>query len=886
MQAGLPSQHEGRPVRGSRLLLAAGTLASAVPLGAAFSQDSPPDAAPILVVDGEGGGIEGAVVQVLRAPPADAALPHGALLIRTRTTSNGAMERGLPSVRGMTLVVDHPRYERFIGTFDDGRMPATIRLGPGRSLKGRVFFSDGREAARATVCVRWRDENAPFPTDAVRRCADTGNDGRFVVSGLSTFPEAEVVAEAEGHGRAARDIGGSPWPDQPILLRLPAEATGDEATVRQTSPGGVRVQVLSAAGVPVDRFTMRVLIKRARSHSTFAREVDQGTSPVVVPIPGDVGQADLVQIHFQAENHLLSGAYGLTPSPGRVVDLGVVYLEPGAVVTGRLFAAGGAEPIAGCVLELLPSGNAHLQYRLQGRQDITVSDGHGGFLLGGLSEGRYYVRTECRIGPPTARLIALDGSERADLGEIWMLAPRTVLVRAHGVTHGTVRVMDRFREMEAPLATANLQPTGRGNRDPSSFAVVQLASGRYRIDIRNSSDSLLVSKEIRVDAYDPADRIEVDLAYRNRTIRSILTLGGVPVNGGLVGFERVPGSRAGVGLLQINVQQGDTVTHSTTLRPGQAFLRQSRVAADGSFTVKGAPDEFLWMTWVAANGRSRVGRIWPDRPLSQFELGGTSVVSGELRPAAGHTLKQAHVALIGDLGLEVAGTSTAENGYFTLPPAPPGHYRLQADTGAGLAHTELTLKADLHPPFQALQVDEEALGEVEVRLATPDGPMVGAWIHVLGPDETLAAAGIVAEDGVLRADNVPPGEVTVLWNHGGACVGADKVTVEAARTAQLKRTLPLGRLLELRCLDRSCAGETLSLVRVTTEAGVKVAHHLPGALPGTTFSEDGRVGLGCLTPGAYTVSLWVDEHRLGAEFELDPGPEEVPVTVTLEPTPE
>ncbi len=647
------------------------------------------------------------------------------------------------------------------------------------------------------------------------------------------------------------------------------------------------MQVFSAAGVPVDRFTMRVLIKRVRSHSTLSTEVEQGTSPVIVPIPGDVGQADLVQVDFQAENHLLSGAYGLSLNPGRVMDLGVVYLEPGAVVTGRLFAAGGAEPVAGCVLELLPAGNAHILHRLRGRQDITVSDGDGGFLLGGLSEGRYYLRAECRTGPPIARLIALDASERADLGEIWMPAPRTVLVRAHGVTHGTVRVMDRFREMEAPLATANLQPTGGGNRAPSSFAVVQLASGRYRIDLRDSSDSLLVSKEIQVHAYDPADRVEVDLVYRNRTIQSTLTLDGVPVNGGLVGFERIPGSRAGTGLLQINVQQGDTVTHSTTLRPGQAFLRQSRVAADGSFTVKGAPDESLWMTWVSANGRSRIGRIWPDRPLSQFELGGTSVVSGELRPPAGHTLKQAHVALIGDLGLEVAGTSTAENGYFTLPPAPPGHYRLQADTGAGLAHTELTLNADMHFPFQTLQVNEGTLGEVEVRLATPGLPMVGAWIHVLGPDETLAAAGLVAEAAdVLRADNVPPGEVTVLWSHGGACVGADKVTVEAARTAQLNRTLPLGRLLELRCLGRSCAGETLSLVRVNTEAGVKVAHHLPGALPGTTFSEDGRVGLGCLTPGAYTVSLWVGEHRWGAAFELDPGPEELPFTVTLEPTPE
>ena len=85
-------------------------------------------------------------------------------------------------------------------------------------------------------------------------------------------------------------------------------------------------------------------------------------------------------------------------------------------------------------------------------------------------------------------------------------------------------------------------------------------------------------------------------------------------------------------------------------------------------------------------------------------------------------------------------------------------------------------------------------------------------------------------------------------------------------------------------LRSELSGETLSLVRLTTETGVKVAHHLSGALPGTTFSDDGRVGLGCLTPGAYNVSLWADGRRWDAEFELDPGPEETPVTVTIRPS--
>ncbi len=337
----------------------------------------------------------------------------------------------------------------------------------------------------------------------------------------------------------------------------------------------------------------------------------------------------------------MSDAYRLYRNPGRVTDLGVVYLDPGAVVTGRLFDAAGSQPVAGCVLELVPAGSARILHRLRGRQHVTVSDGEGGFLLGGLTEGRYYLRTECRTGPTSARLIALDDSERADLGEIWMPAARTVLVRVHGADSGTVHVMDRFRELETPLTTALLQPTGGENRDTSSFAEVRLAPGRYRIDVWDFSDSLLASKEIQVDTYGLGDRVEVDLEYRERTIRSILTSDGVPVSGGFVRFERIPGSRAGAGAIQINAQRGDTVTHSTMLQPGRAFVHQAEVAADGSFAVEGAPDEFLWMTWFAEDGQSRIGRIWPDRALSQLDLGGASVVTGELRPAAGRTLTQA-----------------------------------------------------------------------------------------------------------------------------------------------------------------------------------------------------------------------------------------------------
>ena len=59
----------------------------------------------------------------------------------------------------------------------------------------------------------------------------------------------------------------------------------------------------------------------------------------------------------------------------------------------------------------------------------------------------------------------------------------------------------------------------------------------------------------------------------------------------------------------------------------------------------------------------------------------------------------------------------------------------------------------------------------------------------------------------------------------------------------------MGRLLELRCPAAECGGETLSFLSVTTESGAEIASHLTGAGEGVRFSESGRLGLGCVTPG-------------------------------------
>ena len=58
---------------------------------------------------------------------------------------------------------------------------------------------------------------------------------------------------------------------------------------------------------------------------------------------------------------------------------------------------------------------------------------------------------------------------------------------------------------------------------------------------------------------------------------------------------------------------------------------------------------------------------------------------------------------------------------------------------------------------------------------------------------------------------------------------------------------------------------------MTTESGAEIASHLTGAGEGVRFSEAGRLGLGCVTPGSCEISFWAAGRRWGAEVSVGTG---------------
>jgi len=885
-------------------VLLVGAVVSATPV----ASQAPPEPGRIVVLGADEEPAGGATVTVLRpatqqvaavgaitpASSAQGPSPTEAILLRTATTAEGVVEDPLPRLRGLTLIVDHPAHLPFLGSYPNEPPPGVIRLQAGRTAKGVVRQSErGDTIVGARVCAFWRNPGAVGSFGPTRRCVDSGERGLFELAGLPAG-SLQATAEATGFETDARTIEQGRRPSR-VVFELVAKAEPPvEAEVEPAAAGEVRVELVGAGGEPIRNFTMWAFGVGQRASAPHAVEAADG--PVSVPIHAYFAGETTVDIAFEADDYLRSALIRVAPLPGGEVDLGLVALDRGAVVQGRLFDAVGAESVAGCLVELLPAGEGPtIQAERMTEQHLAVSDADGEYLVGGLEAGRYHLRVQCPGVPITDRFLVLGSNEVADQGESWLHPGRRAAVRVEGLDGGTVRLLDRFREIASPIVEAPLRSSAeagtgeRGDDGTNARAEFLAAPGTYRLQVADEAGQLAVSQEIRIEE-GPADVQTIDLRLPMRTIRSVLVLDGRPVSGGTVRFGSVLDPSRSSGKFGVVFQTAAGETQRLFGFGAGSRRLSTEVAPDGTFVLEKAPADLLWMTWYPGDG-SYLGRLWPADPLAQADLSGVPVV-GQLfdetgAPAAGQ------VSLLGDLGRIVAYAEAGDDGRFELPPAPPGAYRLKADAGlsatlmdrgrsglTGSVMQDLLLGTD-PPPHQLLRIREAAAGIVEVELQRTDGrPAGGAWLHLVNPSGDVVGTGLATEAGSFANRQVPAGEVSVVWNDVAGCTGGVGLTVAEGRTARVRESLPMGRLLELRCRATDCAGEPPSFLSVTTESGAEIASHLTGAGESVRFSDSGSLGLGCVTPGSYEVSFWAAGRRWGAEVNVGSiGPAEEPVVV-------
>lgn len=874
-----------------RFVLACLAILHLAGLHAGAQQPPAPTPGQIVVLGAGGQPVADASVTVIQ--PSRAGLsPMDAFLVRSETAEDGVVEDAVPRLHGLTVIVDHPAHLPFAAAYANRPPPETIRLQPGRTAKGVVREAEGgRAVAGASVCASWRDASLPDWFGTLRRCTDSGERGAFELPGLAAG-NLHATAEASGFETGDRTIEqGRRASRVEFELVASEQSAGEAPTAAPASAGEVRVELVGAAGEPIRSFTMRTNGVSRMAGSSYSVEDAEG--PVSVPIGASFAGDAAVDLSFRAENYLESPLVRVAPIPGGEIELGLIALEAGAVVQGRLFDAVGAEPAAGCVVELLYPGAGAIAALMMSQRHLTVSDAEGRYLFGGLRAGRYHLRLQCPGAPVTDLLVVLGANELADQGESWLDPGRRVAVRVRGLGAGMVRVLDRFREIESPIVETALRSRAEagtdrgGDEDSTTQGEFRAVPGVYRLEIVDGAGRLRVSQEIAVEE-GPADVQTFDVALSTRTIRSVLVLGGRPVAGGTVSFGSVFEPSRSTFKIQLSSQRRGGARQSRMLGMGNSAVRAT-VGEDGSFEVDGVADDLLWMKWYASDG-SYVGRLWPVEPVPRMDLGGVRV-TGSLLDVTG-TPVGGQVSLIGDVGRVVSFAEAGDDGRFVLPPAPPGSYRLKASAGvspsraregrsslAGTAVQELVLTTE--PPLhQVLRVEEAEPGVLEVELRRADGsPAGGVWLNFVNAMGDTVGGGLASAGG-QRTRNVPAGEVTVVWADAAACTGGVGLSIEADRTSTLRESLPMGRLLELRCPAADCAGETLSFLSMTTESGAEIASHLTGAGEGVRFSDSGRLGLGCVTPGAYEVSFWAAGRRWGAEVNVgSQGNLEEPVAV-------
>ena len=632
------------------------------------AQQAPtPTPGQLVVLGADGQPVADASVTVLQ--PSRAGLsPVDALLVRSGTTQDGVVEGAVPRLHGLTVVVDHPAHLPFVGDYANEPPPEVIRLQPGRTAKGVVReAAAGGTVTGASVCASWRDAVLPDWFGTLRRCTESGERGAFELAGLPAG-NLQATAEAPGFETDARTIEAGRRVSRIVFeLVVTNESTG-EAEATPASAGEVRVELVGAVGEPIRNFTMRTNAVGRMGGSSH--DVEDAEGPVSVPISASFANETAVDLSFRAENYLESPLIRVAPLPGGEIELGLIALEPGAVVQGRLFDAVGAEPAAGCVVELLPPGAGAVAALMMRQRHLTVSDADGRYVLGGLGAGRYHLRQQCLGAPVTDRLVVLGANELADQGESWLDSGRPVAVRVTGIGTGTVRLLDRFREIESPIVeTALRSPAGAeagrgGDEDSTGHAEFLAVPGVYRLEVVDGSGRLRVSQEIGIEE-GPAEVQTVDVALSTRTIRSVLVLDGRPVAGGAVSFGSVFDASRSSGKIQLVSQRPGGAQQSRMLGIGGATVRAT-VAADGSFEVDGVADDLLWMTWYAGDG-SYLGRLWPADPVPRMDLSGVRV-TGSLLDANG-TPVGGQVSLTGDVGRTVAWAEAGEDGRFELPPA-------------------------------------------------------------------------------------------------------------------------------------------------------------------------------------------------------------------------
>jgi len=885
-----------------------------------------PAAAQVRVIGPDGEPVAGAAVEVYR-PPVAATLAGAATarVAEGESDEAGLVTFAVPIHDRLLWLVDHPGYAPGV-VVRPGGSSAPLRLGRGTALRGRVRAAGegSPPPAAGRVCASWDESFDGWGrTRGWRRCAPLAENAGFEVPGV-TGAQVTVVVQAPGFLPLRRPAAAGRVLE--LMLERGTLLAGRVVDPRRRPVPGAAVGAGGDVETEADaegRFTVAVpalpitLAVRAPGHRPAEVRVSEPAAEVVVVLaPGEalagvlVGEQSLPiaaaelwlerwvpQGEWRGERRTLApdprggfaaelpapGRYrarfeaaGYRPlalppaevAPGQVLDLGVLGLERGGVVSGRTIDGASGEPVGGAEIELAPHGTGFVTHLVRGRSLRAVSAADGRFEVAGLEAGSYRL-TARRDGYATAvEKVAIEGSGVHDLGDLGLgrgvLLSGLVVDRAGEPRPGLrVRLFDPLGSPLAPLAE---WLTGAGG----AFSGAAVEVGAYRIRVDGSR--LLLAQEIEVP--EGVAEHELRLVAGGVRLAGVVHRGGEPVTGGLLTLvaDLDPGAHRG----KVILHGGGALAGGADALGFSESQLVAELAADGTFAVDDAAAGRLWATvYEDAGGETTRELFVPDRAEAwvEIDLGG-AVLEGRVVDAASRAGVAARVALFSVSGQPVAEAVADGEGRFRLGDLAPGRYALEASAEGYRPAAIADLNVGPGSPPIELALEAGGTGAVEIHLVHVDGsPAAGVPVSLLAAGGRMVRSLLTDALGVRRYDGLPEGEYVAVWSDPLAGTGvAGRLVVADGEVTAVERALGHGGPLTVVCESERCAGAALESLGVypVTE-GVEISPYLEGVSAGMRFSADGRLPLGRLAPGSYLVDLataggrWQGLVALGGE---------------------